>query len=129
METFPSRYDFQTTVERLLAAFKEKGMTIFARIDHAEAARNAGLAMPPTQVLIFGNPRGGTPLMLAAPSVALDLPLRVLVRDDGQGSTWVSFHNAAELERAHPLPAGSAAPLAAAQGLILGTVGAPGAPG
>ncbi|WP_416049575.1 DUF302 domain-containing protein [Cupriavidus basilensis] len=129
METLPSRYDFSTTVERLLAAFKDKGMTIFARIDHAEAARNAGLAMPPTQVLIYGNPKGGTPLMLAAPSVALDLPLRVLVRDDGQGSTWVSFHTAAELESAHPLPAGSAAPLAAAQRLILDTVGAQGAPG
>ncbi|MCY0854129.1 DUF302 domain-containing protein [Cupriavidus sp. D39] len=65
----------------------DKGMTIFARIYHAEAARNAGLAMPPTQVLIYGNAKRGTPLMLAARIVALNLPLRVLVRDDCQGST------------------------------------------
>ncbi|RWA53434.1 hypothetical protein AU476_14045 [Cupriavidus sp. UYMSc13B] len=64
----------------------DKGMTIFARIDHAEAARNVGLAMPPTQVLIYGNAKRGTPLMLAAPGVALDLPLRVLVRDDCQAA-------------------------------------------
>lgn len=83
-------------------------MTIFARIDHAEA-RNAGLAMPPTQVLIHGNAKPGTPLMLAAPSVALDLPLRVLVRDDCQGSTWMSSH--------------TAAPPAVAQRLILDTGG------
>ncbi|WP_432257281.1 DUF302 domain-containing protein [Cupriavidus sp. TMH.W2] len=84
-------------------------MTIFARIGHAEAARNAGLAMPPTQVLIYGNAKRGTPLMLAASGVALDLPLRVPVRDDCQGGTWVSFHTSAELESAHPLPAGRAA--------------------
>jgi hypothetical protein len=68
-----------------VAGHLDKGVTIFARIDHAEAARNAGLAMPPTQVLIYGNAKGGTPLMLGAPSIALDLPLRVLVRDDCQG--------------------------------------------
>ncbi|KWR74611.1 DUF302 domain-containing protein [Cupriavidus sp. IDO] len=106
----------------------DKGMTFFARIDHAEAARNAGLAMPPMQLLIYGNVKRGTPLMLAATSAVLDLPLRVLVRDDCQGCARVSFH-AAELESAHPLPAGSAAPLAVAQRLIPDTVGAQGAPG
>lgn len=126
METIASRYDFPLTLERLLAAFKEKGITVFARIDHAESARNAGLAMPPTQVLIFGNPKAGTPLMLAVPGVALDLPLRVLVRDDDQGRTWVSFHQASELEHTHSLPAGSATPLAAAENLIRGSVGAQG---
>ncbi|WER50310.1 DUF302 domain-containing protein [Cupriavidus sp. WKF15] len=97
-------------------------MTIFARIERAEAARNAGLAMP----LTHGNAKRGTPLMLAAPSVALDLPL---VRDDCQGSIWVSFYTAEELEGAHPLPAGSVAPLTMAQRQILDTVGAQGAPG
>jgi uncharacterized protein (DUF302 family) len=65
----------------------DKAMKIFARIDHAEAARNAGLAMRPTRVLIYGNAKRGTPLMLAARIVALNLPMRVLVRDDCQGST------------------------------------------
>ncbi|MHA3016509.1 DUF302 domain-containing protein [Cupriavidus necator] len=74
-------------------------------------------------MLIYDNARRGTPLMLAAPSVALDLPLRVLVRDDCQGSTWMSCHTAAELESALPLPAGSAAPPAVAQRLILDTGG------
>lgn len=123
METIASRYDFQRTVEHLLAVFNEKGITVFARIDHAEAARNAGLAMPPTQVLVFGNPKAGAPLMLASPGVALDLPLRVLVRDDDDGRTWVSFHRADALEQAHALPAGSTVPLAAAELLIRATVG------
>ncbi len=84
--------------------------------------------MPPTHGPIYGNLRPGTPLTLAAPGVALDCPLRVLARDGCQGSTWVSFHTVAELESAHPLPAGSATPLAVALRLILDTVGTQGAP-
>jgi uncharacterized protein (DUF302 family) len=72
-------------------------MTIFARIDHAAGAREVGMAMPPAVVLIYGNPRGGTPVMLAAPHAALDLPLRVLVREDLDGRVLIGYHPAASM--------------------------------
>uniref|UniRef100_UPI0025DC0E72 DUF302 domain-containing protein n=1 Tax=Rugamonas sp. TaxID=1926287 RepID=UPI0025DC0E72 len=75
----PSAHGYEATLERLTTALEQAGMTIFAHIDHQAAARRAALDMPPATVLIFGNPRGGTALMLAAPSIALDLPMRVLV--------------------------------------------------
>lgn len=87
-----SATDFATTMARLAAAIEEAGMTVFARIDHAAAARAAGLAMPPTVVLLYGNPKGGTPIMLATPRAALDLPLRVLLREDSDGRALLSFH-------------------------------------
>jgi uncharacterized protein (DUF302 family) len=88
---------FAATIDRLIDAIGRAGMTVFARIDHAAGARAAGMAMPPTQVLIYGSPRGGTPIMLAAPLAALDLPLRVLVREDAQGRTLIAFHPAAAM--------------------------------
>lgn len=92
---------FGPTLIRLTDAIAAAGMTIFARIDHAAGARAAGMAMPPTEVLIYGNPKGGTPLMQAAPHAALDLPLRVLVREAADGRTRVAFHPiAAVLQRA-----------------------------
>lgn len=81
---------FQATLHRLTEAIVSAGLTIFARMDHSEAALQAGLMMPPTVVLIYGHARGGTPIMLAAPEAALDLPLRVLVREGGE-DTVVSF--------------------------------------
>jgi uncharacterized protein (DUF302 family) len=83
---------FAPTLARLTAAIEAAGMNLFARIDHAQGARDAGLAMPPTTVLIYGHARGGTPIMLAAPNAALDLPLRVLVREGEDGRTCVAFH-------------------------------------
>lgn len=74
-----SIYDYPLTRERLIKSVTENGLTLFGEFDHARAARGAGLAMPPTTVLIFGNPKGGTPLMLAHPDLALDLPFRVLI--------------------------------------------------
>ena len=83
---------FAPALARLETAIEAAGMTIFARIDHAAAARNVGLDMPPTIVLIYGNPRGGTPIMVAAPQAALDLPLRVLVREDAGRGVMIGFH-------------------------------------
>jgi uncharacterized protein (DUF302 family) len=83
---------FEATLDRLLAAIAAAGLVVFARIDHARNAQEAGLTMPPTTVLIYGNGKGGTPIMLAAPRAALDLPLRVLVRATTDGQTAVAFH-------------------------------------
>ncbi|MGO3122573.1 MAG: DUF302 domain-containing protein [Advenella sp.] len=96
---FKSAYPFEETVSRLESGIKEKGMSIFAVIDHAQAAKKADLTMPPTKVIIFGNPKAGTPLMVKYPTLALDLPLRVLVNQDKNGvnvimhSYQTSFNN------------------------------------
>jgi uncharacterized protein (DUF302 family) len=98
-----SPFGFQPTLERVLAAIHGAGLTVFATIDHAEGARSAGLAMPATTVVIYGNPKGGTPVMLATPAVALDLPLRVLVREASDGVV-VSFHPIADVLMAAGVP-------------------------
>jgi uncharacterized protein (DUF302 family) len=89
----------EATLNRLTDFIEAAGMRIFARIDHAAGAREVGLSMRPAVVLIYGNPRGGTPIMQAAPEAALELPLRVLVREDDQGRVRVSFHPIAPLLR------------------------------
>ncbi len=88
---------FATTLESVVRAIDRAGLKIFARIDHAAAAAAAGLAMPPTTVLLYGKAEGGTPIMLAAPNAALDLPLRVLVREEASGRTIVAFHRIASM--------------------------------
>ncbi|RMH91065.1 DUF302 domain-containing protein [Lysobacter pythonis] len=102
-----SRGDVDATVAALRVAFEAKGIRVFAVIDHAGAAREAGLAMPPTKVIVFGNPKGGTPLMLAHPSLALDLPMRVLVRETAPGRAEVLWHAPSDMERGQGLPAGT----------------------
>ena len=92
-----SSYNFLSTLDSLSDAFERAHLQIFARIDHRAAAAQVGLSMPPTTVLIYGNPQSGTPLMLTAPIVALDLPLRVLVREDPSGQTIVAYHPAASM--------------------------------
>ncbi len=94
-----SHRDFARTLERIIGTIRDAGMTLFAQIDHAAAARAVGLTMPPTVVLLYGNPKGGTPIMLATPRVALDLPLRVSVREDETGTTLVAFHSAERMLR------------------------------
>ncbi|KAH0442885.1 DUF302 domain-containing protein [Paraburkholderia fungorum] len=99
----------QRTVEQGADAFasliEAKHIILFARIDFAADAQRAGLAMPPSQLLVFGNPRAGTPLMLAAPSVALDLPLKVLVWQDEAGEVWFSYNATSYLQARHGAPA------------------------
>ena len=96
----PSDLRFDRALERLRALLAERGITLFAEIDHAKNARDAGLAMPPTVVLIFGNASAGTPMMLEAPDVALELPLRILVREAPGGKTELSYHDPARLAEA-----------------------------
>jgi uncharacterized protein (DUF302 family) len=101
--TLKSAHSVDKTVARVRALLESKGIREFALIDHSAEAAKAGLAMPKTQVVIFGNPKGGTPLMLAAPSVAIDLPLKLLVREDASGDVWVSYWAAEALLRRHGL--------------------------
>lgn len=96
---------FAETVTRLEALLKERGLTQFAKIDFSGDAEKAGLQMPPTQMLIFGNPKGGTPVMLAAPGSALDLPLKVLISQDAQGQVWLTYNTPQYLAERHAIPA------------------------
>jgi uncharacterized protein (DUF302 family) len=93
------------TVEKLKAILLAKGVTLFAIIDHSGEAEKVGLKMPPTKVLIFGNPKGGTPLMLAAPSVAIDPPLKILVAAGADGQAVISYNATEYLQSRHGLPA------------------------
>ncbi len=110
---------FETTLERLGETIMDHGMTIFARIDHASNARAAALSMPPSTVLIYGKAEGGTPIMLASPNAALDLPLRVLVREDRPGRTVVCFNPIAPQLEALGVDPAVAARLQPAQTMLL----------
>jgi len=100
----PSNHSVDETVERVKSILQSKGVALFALIDHSGEAEKVGMKMPPTKLLIFGNPKGGTPLMLAAPSVAIDLPLKILVWQDGQGKVWLSYNSPEYLRARHGLP-------------------------
>lgn len=119
-----SAFSFSDTLARLRSTLESKGFMIFATIDHRAAAQSVGLDMPPTTVLIYGNPKGGTPLMIAVPDFALELPLRVLVREGEQGKTYVTLNPATTLEGKHGLPAGMAEKLAPAEKLIASAISA-----
>ncbi|MFZ3214723.1 MAG: DUF302 domain-containing protein [Candidatus Acidiferrales bacterium] len=99
-----SNHSVDQTVEKLKGILLAKGVTLFALVDHSGEAEKAGMKMRPTKLLIFGNPKGGTPLMLAAPSSAIDLPLKILVWEDGQGKVWVSYNSPAYLQQRHGFP-------------------------
>lgn len=103
METFESRHGFLETQARLDAALKERGMTIFAKIDHAEGARKAGLELRPEEVTIFGNPKGGTPFMVKKPLSAIDFPLKALVWEDASGKVFVSYNTLAYVVARHDI--------------------------
>jgi len=92
------------TVSRIKALLQNKGIKLFALVDHSREAEAIGIKMPPTKLLIFGNPKGGTPLMLAAPTVAIDLPLKLLVWEDAQGSRRISYNSPQYLKQRHALP-------------------------
>jgi uncharacterized protein (DUF302 family) len=100
----PSRRSVDETVDKLKTILKSKGVTLFALVDHSGEAEKVGMKMTPTKLLIFGNPKGGTPLMLAAPSVALDLPLKILVAEDSDGKVWISYNSAEYLKERYGVP-------------------------
>jgi len=97
----PSRYSVPETMDRLVAVLQAKGMTVFDRIDHSGTAKKAGLSMRANQLVIFGNPKGGTPLMVAAPTVAIDLPLKALAWEDADGKVWLGYNSPTWLKERH----------------------------
>src|SRR5450631_1752596 len=99
-----SHYSVDETIKRLQSAFAEKGLQVFTVIDHSGEAERVGLKMRPTKVLIFGSPKGGTPLMVAAPSLAIDLPLRALVAEDAEGRVSVTYNDPQYLKERHGVP-------------------------
>jgi uncharacterized protein (DUF302 family) len=117
-----SAHPFEATLERLTRAIAEAGLILFNRIDHQAGARDAGLDMPPTTVLTYGHPKGGTPIMLATPLAALDLPLRVLVRVRGDGQTVIAFHPIGTALRRLGVPDSLAGKLDPAQQILLKAV-------
>ena len=102
--SIPSNHSVDETVDRLQNILRSKEITLFAIIDHSGEAAKVGMEMPPTKLLIFGNPKGGTPLMLAASSIALDLPLKILVSKDAQGKVWLSYNSPEYLKERYDLP-------------------------
>jgi uncharacterized protein (DUF302 family) len=100
----PSHHSVDETLAKLQAILQAKGIAVFALVDHSGEAAKVGMKMRPTKLLIFGNPKGGTPLMLAAPTIALDLPLKILIWEDDQGKVWVSYNTTEYLAERHDLP-------------------------
>src|SRR5579863_9079901 len=99
-----SPYSVSETLKRVESLLQEKGVTIFCRIDHSGEAEKAGMKMHPTQLLVFGSPKGGTPVMLASPTIAIDLPLKALIWEDAGGKVWVSYNSPKYLQKRHGVP-------------------------
>ena len=102
--TLASNHSVDQTVDKLTGILQSKGVTVFALVDHSGEAEKAGMEMRPTKLLIFGSPKAGTPLMLAAPSIAIDLPLKILVWEDPQGKVWLSYNSPEYLQQRHGVP-------------------------
>jgi uncharacterized protein (DUF302 family) len=100
----PSSHSVDETVGRFKEILRARGITLFALVDHSGEAEKVGMKMPPTKLLIFGNPKAGTPVMLAAPSSAIDLPLKILIWEDGQGKAWITYNSPVYLQERHGLP-------------------------
>jgi len=118
LTTVESPHDVKATIDRLEDAAKAKGLTIFARIDHGAGAASAGLELRPTQLLIFGNAKGGTPLMQEQQTIGIDLPLKALAWQDAAGNTWLSWNEPAWLAARHGLAGQGAAVAKALSGAI-----------
>jgi uncharacterized protein (DUF302 family) len=103
--TRKSNHSVNETLDKLQRVLQAKGITVFATVDHSGEAEKAGLKMPPTKLVIFGSPKAGTPLMLASPSIAIDLPLKILISQDREGNVWVSYNSSAYLQERHGMPA------------------------
>jgi uncharacterized protein (DUF302 family) len=106
------------TMDRLVAEVQAKGLTVFARIDHAAGAKEAGLALRPTELVIFGNAKGGTPLMQANQAIGIDLPLKALVWQDASGSSWLSYNDPAWLAQRHGVGSQVEAPVKAMTAML-----------
>jgi len=102
--SLPSTHSVDQTVEKLEETLQAKGVKLFALVDHSGEAERAGMQMHPTKLVIFGNPKAGTPLMIASPSIAIDLPLKILVWEDSNGKVWISYNSPAYLQVRHNLP-------------------------
>lgn len=113
-----SRHSVPETLQRLESVLRAHGLAIFARVDHSGEAEKVGLKMPPTQVLIFGSPTAGTPLMVAAPTLAIDLPLKALAWEDADGAVWLSYNDPEYLKRRHNVPDGLIGNIAGAGALL-----------
>jgi uncharacterized protein (DUF302 family) len=100
----PSPYSVADTLKLLESVIASKGLTIFARIDHSGEAAKVGLTMQPTELLLFGSPKSGTPLMIASPTLAIDLPLKALVWQDVEGAVWLSYNSPEYLQQRHTVP-------------------------
>src|SRR5208283_1830193 len=100
----PSRHSVDETVAKLKGILQAKGVTLFALVDHSGEAEKVGMSMLPTKLLIFGSPKAGTSLMLAAPSIAIDLPLKILIWEDSKGKVWVSYNSPDYIKERHGLP-------------------------
>jgi len=100
----PSNHSVDETINRVKAILESKQVKLFAVIDHSGEAERVGMKMPATKLLIFGNPKAGTPLMLAAPSIAIDLPLKLLIWEDDSGKAWISYNTAEYLAERHGVP-------------------------
>jgi uncharacterized protein (DUF302 family) len=116
--TVVSHFSATETMDRLEAEVQARGMTVFARINHAGGAAQVGLDLRPTEVVVFGNARGGTPLMQAAQTIGIDLPLKTLVWEDTAGKVWLSYNNPAWLAQRHGLGAEVAQPVAALASML-----------
>ena len=113
----PSSHSVEQTVDKLQGILRAKGVTLFALIDHSGEAEKVGMKMLPTKLLIFGNPKSGTPLMLASPTIALDLPLKILVWQDNQGKVWLSYNSPKYLKERYGFPEDLLPTVSAVEGL------------
>ena len=125
LTTIRSAFGSEETVKRLKAEVEAKGMTVFAHIDHAAGAAAAGMALRPTDLILFGAAKGGTPLMQSAQTIGIDLPLKVLLWRDANGATWLSYNNPAWLVERHALERERAAPLTKALEAVAAAATAP----
>lgn len=114
-----SNHSVDETVDKLKAILQSKAVILFAVVDHSGEAEKVGLKMPATKLLIFGSPKAGTPLMLAAPSIAIDLPLKILVSEDVEGKTWLSYNSPEYLRQRHGLPQELLANIAVVETLVV----------
>jgi len=121
--SIPSPYSVDDTVSNLKSAIGSRGLALFAHIDHGAGAAGVGLHMQPAHVLIFGSPKAGTPLMVARPLLALDLPLKVLIWEDGDGKVWASYNTPEFLVERHQLPPDLSRNIAGVEGLVKSALG------